>query len=215
MKILDIYTQHRIIPSLQLHMFRVAAVTKVIAENSQEEVDVPEIISACLLHDMGNILKFNFDLFPEFFQPEGLDYWKGIRKLFSEKYGEDERHATIVIAQEIGVSERTLALIQAIGFSNAVLNKNHTDFSKKICAYADTRVKPQGVVSLAERLEDGKKRFQLNKKQQDNEEFFQQMSEAMYEIEKQIFEINSLQPQDITDEQVKASVEELKSFEII
>jgi hypothetical protein len=215
MKISDIYTQYRIVPSLQLHMFRVAAVAKLIAENSKEEVDLHEIISACLLHDMGNILKFNFDLFPEFFQPEGVEFWKNVRKDFAEKYGEDVHHATIAIAQVIGVSDRTLALIQAIGFSNAVLNKNHNDFSKKICAYADTRVKPQGVGSLIERLEDGKKRFHLNKKNQDNEEFFQQMSEALIELEKQIFEVNSLQPQNITDERIKVNIEELKDFEII
>jgi len=61
-------------PSLQLHMFRVAGVASVICENFKqpELINQDDIVSACLLHDMGNIIKFNLSLFPQFLEPEGL-----------------------------------------------------------------------------------------------------------------------------------------------
>lgn len=214
MHIAKIYKRYNTIPSLQLHMYRVAAVAQLIANHSKEKVDTHAVISACLLHDMGNILKFNFELFPEFFKPEGIEYWKKIRTQFAEKYGEDEHYATFEIAKEIGVSEKTMKLLHAIGFSNAVINKNHHDFAQKICAYADCRVEPMGVVSLQRRLEDGRKRFQLNKKLSENSTFFQEMSVALYEIEKQIFELNDLKPEDITEECIQSSLKKLKHFEV-
>src|SRR3989344_7719535 len=100
-----------IMPSLQLHMFRVTSVAQIICESLGENVILvseahPEsgswtsqddaknnILSACLLHDMGNILKFNLDLFPEFLQPEGKEYWQKVKDSFEKKYGKDEHEA--------------------------------------------------------------------------------------------------------------------------
>ena len=46
-------------PSLQLHMYRVTAVASRIVDNWKgQNLDKKEIIIACLLHDIGNIIKF-------------------------------------------------------------------------------------------------------------------------------------------------------------
>jgi len=59
MQILKIYEKYKILPALQQHMFRVASVAKMIAEHMVIDVDIDCITKAALLHDMGNILKFN------------------------------------------------------------------------------------------------------------------------------------------------------------
>ena len=74
MKISEIYQKYQIPPHLQLHMYRVSAVAWTICDNFDEELDKIKIVAADLLHDMGNIIKFDLKLFPEFLEPEGYDY---------------------------------------------------------------------------------------------------------------------------------------------
>lgn len=112
----DLYTQYRIFRGLQEHMLRVGAVAKIICDAGNIEKS-EYIISACLLHDMGNIIKSELTKFPAFLEPEGLEYWTQIKRDFITKYGNDTHEATLKIAQEIGVSEETQSLINIIGFS--------------------------------------------------------------------------------------------------
>ena len=66
MKIKDIYSKYNIPPNLQLHMFRVAAFADILCDNHKKvDFDKEIIIKSCLLHDLGNIIKFDFDNFPE------------------------------------------------------------------------------------------------------------------------------------------------------
>src|SRR3989344_2472976 len=102
MKITEIYEKYKIPPNLQLHQLRVAGVASIICDNFDKPLDKGSIITTCLLHDMGNILKFNFDIFPEeFYGKQGRAYWEKVKQEFKEKYGEDEHKATHAIAEEL------------------------------------------------------------------------------------------------------------------
>lgn len=230
MTIQDTYQKYQIPPALQTHQYRVAAVAQMIAESiSGQKIDAENIVRACLLHDMGNIIKFNMSLFPDFFQPEGVEYWNKVKQSFIEKYGRDEHLATMEIAREIlGLNfqfplsnvqtqwdpNRIIDLIDAIGFSNARRNYESSDFGWKIAAYADMRVEPHGVTSLKKRLEDGHKRFNINKPGESREDFFWEMAGYLEKIEAQIFERSSLNPQDITETQIQAPILKLQSIHI-
>jgi len=228
MTIAKIYSVYRIPPTLQMHQYRVAGVAQIIAQNILGvDVDASEVIRACLLHDMGNIIKFNMKLFPEFFEPEGVAYWSNIKEEFIDKYGLDEHVATVEIAKEVihyelkvqsaklkFSRERILELIHAIGFSNARENFESDDFSAKIAAYADMRVEPHGVTSLENRLKDGNRRFNLNKPGTGRNDFFAGMSAYLRKIEVQIFEKSTLKPEDITEEAVQKMIPELKKTEL-
>ncbi|MBL8014586.1 MAG: HD domain-containing protein [Candidatus Doudnabacteria bacterium] len=214
MTITSIYEQYQIMPSLQLHMLRVAAVARVIALNTPGLGEVSEITAACLLHDMGNILKFKLDLFPDFLQPQGLEYWEGVKRDFVGKYGTDEHVATHEIARELNQPTRVMDLLSAIGFSKALENAVHSDTAKKICAYSDHRVTPFGVTSLEERMQEGRSRFALNKNTQEDPQKFEQLARGMQRIEQQIFSVCTIKPSDITDQLVNPVVEELREFEM-
>jgi hypothetical protein len=216
MKIQNIYEQYKIMPSLQLHMLRVTAVAKLICESTNAKVNKQNIIKACLLHDMGNILKFNLDVFPEFLQPEGKEYWQKVKDDFEQKYGKNEHEATILIAKEIGVEKRVLELIDAFQFSLAKENAELQDMDRMICAYSDMRVKPSEVVSMEERLLDGRKRFKLNKKHlEEDENFFNTMTSYLERIEKEIFLKTSITPSDITEVIVTPYIEKLRDIELL
>jgi hypothetical protein len=210
--ILEIYKEYNIISRLRDHQLRVAGVAGFICDHLQEPVNKEEIVTACLLHDMGNILKFNLDaeLFPGQFEPQGKEYWVGIKNQYREKYGQDEHHASIMIAKELGVSARVAELIGCIGFVQGKGNAETDNMDQKICAYADMRVSPWGVVTLQERFDDLRKRY--GQKRHDGKQDAVPSEEvllfekALINIEQQIFARCSIGAVDITNESVAGLV---------
>lgn len=203
-------------PQLQKHMYRVAGVAQIIGENFNNKslICIQDCIIACLLHDMGNIIKCNLEYYPQFIEREGIDYWQKVKSDFIKKYGNDEHIATLAIAQELHVSSRVLELIQAIGFSKATSNANHFDYDKKLCCYADQRVTPFGVRSLDERLVDGHARFKHNHLVPSNEHLFLGNSASLKTIEQQLFDYCTCKPDQITEEQVSVLIPQLMNIEV-
>ena len=229
MTIQKLYSLYKIMPSLQMHQYRVAAVGKTLCELYEIGDDATNIIAACLFHDMGNIIKFKLELFPDFLEPEGFDYWLKVKKEYHQQYGDDEHEATLKIVKQLFDDElrsssrrknkelrkeRVIELIDAIGFSNAQYNYECDDIGRKIAAYADMRVEPYGVTTLAHRLEDGHKRFKLHKPFVSNEVFFNDMAQFLEKIEQQLFKSIEIKPSDITEESMKKYIPTLKAFEL-
>lgn len=215
MIISQIYKKYKIMPMLQEHLYRVTAVAKLICDNWNGKIDKKEIIYACLLHDMGNIIKFNLGYIPEAVQPKGLAYWQKIKDEYIHKYGNDEHIATLKIAKEIGIKDKIIELIKAVGFSKSVINYKHSNFAKKICAYSDHRVTPFGITSLEKRMHEGRKRFKINTKDRGRKDQFNLYASYLRKIERQIFNKCQIKPEDINDRSVNPIVENLKDFEIV
>lgn len=191
---------------------RVASVAWQICDLFAEKLDTEIVVQACLLHDMGNIIKSNFNVFPDFVKPEGVEYWEKIKSMFVEHYGNDDHNAHLQIAKELGVSDRVLNCIDAVGFKHWSKTYNEGDWYEKIVAYADSRVAPYGVVLLEERLEEANSRYpSVGFNGIDDREI---VYNFMREIEREIFSKCSLKPEDITDESIKPYLEKLKDFEI-
>ena len=147
-------------PQLAMHQLRVAAVAQQICAHIKESVNADLVIAACLLHDMGNILKFDLSQFPEFLQPEGAEYWQKVKDDYAQKYQTTDDHAaTLAIVQEIGAPKRVGELVGIVGFVYGSANAETSDYDRKICAYADMRVGPHGILSLEERLMESAKRY--------------------------------------------------------
>lgn len=230
MKIASLYQKYAILPSLALHQYRVAAVGMATYAGIRGDVrkqvdrlhpgDAWAIPAACLLHDMGNILKFNMSLFPQFFEPEGVAFWQEVQSHFRRRYGNDEHVATRIIAEEILAPchddhrDRTLALIDAIGFSQACEHAKTDDLGKQIVMYADCRVEPHGVTTLEDRLREGHARYRKNKGGNHDPGFFVRMSQAVRDIEQQIGALSDSDPRMITEDSVTDAIARLSDFEI-
>ncbi|MEI6660092.1 MAG: HD domain-containing protein [bacterium] len=211
-KITEIYKDYKIMPQLAMHQLRVTAVAFAVCDSIGAEVDKESIIKACLLHDMANLIKFNLELFPEFNQPEGIDYWKIEQAKQRQMYGTDEHAGSITIARALGASDEVLSNIHAIDFHNwDNVYKNGT-LENKISVYADSRVAPQGVVSLNSRIEEGSKRYEGLHPEIDAKRNI--LHDAIRAIEVEIFTQSSIKPEDITEESVTAIIESLKNYEI-
>jgi hypothetical protein len=211
----EIYAQYKIMPNLQLHQLRVAAVGKMVCDNFKEPVNTGDVILACLFHDMGNILKFDLTYFPEAVEPQGLTYWEGVKKEYREKYGEDQHEASQTIAGEIGLSGTVVRLIGLVSFSGLRETLKEPAREPKIVEYGDCRVAPYGIAPIRERFIDGRKRY-LHRfpTQEENDAHYDALTEAGYEIERQIFAHCSITPQEITDASVAPLIEELWEYPV-
>lgn len=200
-------------PNLVMHQLRVAAVASFLCDSLSIKVDKESVIKACLLHDMGNIIKFQLEKFPKFNEPEGTKYWQKVKDEYINKYGKDEHKASTEIAKELGISSYIVELINSIDASVAENIVTEPNFDKKICAYVDNRVSPHGVVSAEEHSLDAKERYK-NHPHAFQEEDRLYFMKNLYLIENQIFSVSNIKPEDINDESVKDKIEILKNFEI-
>jgi hypothetical protein len=157
----DVYKKYSIPLNLQTHMFRVAAVGSLISNHLNQAIDQEVIVKTLLLHDMGNILKMNFQKL-DFFEPADLsrlDHYLKIKQQFLEKYGPDPDQATLKIIQEITNNQKILYLIKHSHGNHLDDFINSNQWELKICYYADMRIGPFGLISLDERFTDLKKRY--------------------------------------------------------
>ena len=143
-------------------MLRVAAVGSYIAQNIEtKNIDAEVIIKTLLLHDMGNIIKFDFSntaILGE--EKNRIEYWKTVQSDFIQKYGTDEHRATESIAKELGVDNYIVYIISNRGSSHMPFVLNSDDWNLKISSYADFRVDPFGIVSVDKRFDDIEARYQ-------------------------------------------------------
>ena len=213
----EIYSEYKIKKNLQEHMFRVAAAAWMIYDSFDVEIDKNLLIQGALFHDMGNIIKFDLTHFPEFNEPEGLEYWQKVKDDYVKKYGKDEHHATYLIMKEIGLNEELVDIVHKMNFSLLCEHRDSARWELKILHHVDMRVGPFGIMTYEDRMNDVKKRYakvpddEFNKIAKDVREVLLSCGK---DIEKQIFSHCNIEPEDINDESIKPYMEKLKDFVI-
>ena len=117
-----------------------------------QEIDKEAIIRVCLLHDMGNIVKI-----PEDFSKE--EEFIKIRKKYIEQYGTNDHEINLEIGKQEGLIEKEIMILYGKRSRKNEETIKSDSYERKICAYCDQRVAPDGVVGIKERLEDAKVRY--------------------------------------------------------
>jgi len=190
-------------------MLRVAACSNLIIDNWKgEEIDKESIIRVSLLHDMGNMVKI-----PEDFSKD--EEFLKIRKKYFDKYGTNDHEINLEIGKLEGLTEKEIIILDGKRSRKNEETLKSNSYERKICAYSDQRVVPDGVVSIKDRLEDAKIRYK-NKPLSvwSNEEKANHLIECSLGIEKQIMEHCKLKPEDINDVSIKEYIEQLKTYDI-
>ena len=212
--ILTICRAYRVPPALKRHLLRVAAVGSVISDNwSGPELDKEKLVKALLLHDIGNIVKAdyrkNIELYPD--EMRDFKYWLTVQEMIRDRFGDTDREATLNIARDIGVDKSVLELIEQKQF---ILNEETTEsqnWERKIGAYADQRVAPQGVMTLQARLDEARHRYAGIEKASVNSPRFEALRDAAFRIERQIAKFTTIQLSSIDDQRISAVIECLKT----
>ena len=185
MKISEVYRKFSITPNLQEHMLTVTKVALFIADHwIGPELNKDRLKKAALVHDLGNIVKFDFVAHPEFLGDEQkrVGYWKKKQREIIEKYGDDDHEATKLMLNELGFDNDSIEVISSKSFANSIATKDSNNWSLKILLYSDLRVLPSGVGTLEERLKDILERMLQYNTRPDLENLF----EACRDIERQI-----------------------------
>ncbi len=146
MQIRDLYNKYNLMPQLREHQLRVGGIVRLITP------DHDSIITA-LVHDMGNIVKFN-----------NLDpYWSKVQEKFWNDYGRDEHAATDKILREVGMDRYAdYFKEESKAYDNDSLNASYFSAMSKpamLTLYGDLRVRINGVCSIEERLKDLEERY--------------------------------------------------------
>ena len=213
----DIYSQYKIPPNLQLHMYRVAAIGQYIADHLRADVKVDKdlITKVNLLHDMGNIVKFDFDMYAVMgMSAEDVPYWKNVQTEFIEKYGKDEDIATDAIIEELEVEKKVLNILGQHGLLKVRYALENNDFDLKIIRISDSRISPHGVVTLSHRWSDIRRRYANKNHKLNNIAETNERETIEHEIEKQIQEKCTIDLQKITDADIEPYIETLHDYEI-
>lgn len=215
---LSIYQAYALPIHLRDHMLRTAAIVCWIMDHWKgKKLNEKVMIKACLLHDIGNIVKGTDEtfrvIFPDVFSEDCWQYWLNVRKHIGEKYGKTDIEATLNIAKEINVEEEVLNLIEAKQFSKNKESYDSRDFERKICAYADQRVSPNGVLSLVGRLDEARTRHRGVSGSSVNSPRYESLKEYACKIERQIFELVDGHPEDINDKSIEKYIPGLKMYE--
>ncbi len=209
MNIIEIYKKYHLPENLQMHMLRVAACSNFIIDNwIGQEIDKELILRVSLLHDMGNMVKISegFSKDEEFLK---------IRKMYFDKYGTNDHEINLEIGKKEGLTKKEVIILDGKRSRKNEETLKSNSYERKICAYCDQRVAPNGVVGIRERLEDVKVRYKDKPLSVwSNEQKANHLIECSLGIEKQIMEYCSISPKDINDESIEPYIEQLKRYEI-
>lgn len=207
MNILEIYKKYHLPENLQMHMLRVAGCSNLILDNwIGPEIDKKAIIRVCLLHDMGNMVKI-----PEDFSND-KDFIR-IRKKYFDKYGTNDHEINLEIGKIEGLSEKEITILDGKRSRKNAETLVSNSYERKICAYCDQRVAPDGVIGIKERLEDCKIRYK-NKPLSvwSNEEKSNALIQCALEIENQVMNCCNIKKEDINDNSIASYIEKLKKY---
>jgi hypothetical protein len=166
MKISQVYERFDVPPNLQEHMFRVAKMCLFISDHWKGiNLDKKLIVKGALLHDLGNIVKFNFGKYLKLLDKElpRIDHWKNIQKKTIEKYGSDDHEVTIKMLEEINTSQKLKDIVSTKSFSSSLETEESDNWELKILYYADLRSGTFGVLPLKERLDEALPRLKKYK----------------------------------------------------
>lgn len=204
MTIKELYQKYHIMPQLKIHMLRVAGVGKIILSGSKISVDMDLVMKSLLLHDMGNIVKF--DLANPLMKVPDLEYWKKIQMDYFDKYGKDTHKVTTQIIGEIGQDEVNKVMEEEhhgyeSGDTMKILKKS---WPAKILAYCDVRVDPWGVVPMSKRIKDLHNRYGRDLAWYD----------FLYKLEADVKSMTTTDLDSITEESVKPFFDELLTYTI-
>lgn len=215
----EIYEHYRIPPWLQTHQLRVAAVGKMVADSLASPIDTDLVVTTCLLHDIGAIVKFDFtfsnhstlkDLCP----PEDVAHWKQVQEEMQARYGMKEYVATDAIIDELG-REDVRRIFNNMGMSNMEQLIEGGVTEACVAQYADMRAGPYGIVSISERVADVTKRYQAFWEREGRGEESKRYVELSAGLERRLFVSVRISPEDINDASAVPLIEALWDYEIV
>lgn len=202
----EIYARFQVPAHLQHHMRLVAGVTLWLVDHCKEPVDRDLLLACAFVHDLGNIVKFDFSqpLEKGMEHPEEIEELKKVQVEMEERYGKKDHHATMMMLNELGVDKKILNVLELSDWRSIKESTRLRLLVPMMLSYADYRVAPYGVVSVQERIADIHKRYRKKHNIKFDEAIFQESADNYEDLEIVLFEFITGKPEDINNESVQA-----------
>lgn len=145
-----------------------------------ERVDVELVRQAALLHDIVRVVdfrEFHPEKFPDSSTEEDREVWRSLRARYA---GRHHAEAGAEVLRERGF-DRIAQVVEKHRYIQIL--EGFSSWEEKLVYYADKRTKHDKVVTLSERLEDGRKR---NAPEQIGLPQALEMDAKIFELEKEI-----------------------------
>lgn len=210
MKVKQLYKKYRIPKNLQEHMLRAGALASIICESwIGKKIDKDLVIIACLFHDAGKIVKFDFTR-PELFGKEAknIDYWRRVQVEVIKKYGQDEVTANYKICRDMGLNLKILEIIKNSGWDDAQNLLDSGDMESVVETYCDMRIGPFGILSVDRRIGNLKDRTGGDRQ-------YSLLFETAHILENEIQKNVKVDLKSIGDSQINERFEDLMETEVI
>lgn len=213
MHLKEIYHHYHIPPGLQKHMLTTAAVGKYLVDHWQGfQIDQQKIIAALLVHDLGNLVKFDLNKGALVIEATLFtNQWRQRQQKMRDKYGSSSHQATLTMLSELGLPKEVQQLARKMDAGN-VCQIVDESIEQQICEYADLRVVPSGIAPLSERLVDLRKRYGQYKSWH-SEQGFQDNVSCAQQIEDNLQQQTSVDITTIPLEKIDAYLVELAQFD--
>lgn len=211
MTITEIYEKYHNPPHLQMHQLRVAAVATLICQDIPDFPESKETILGCLLHDVGNLIRYkSFPQDEEWVFEKEPNYWENAKQELIDKYGDNEDVAAIQIATELQIPTSAINVIRAIDLTSNI--DQITTPGGFIGNYSDCRVSPSGIVSIKERVSDLIKRYSADFAA--SQGGVEGTLRYRIDLEERVQVLTSRDLSHICDELAAPVIEKLKKYEI-
>ncbi len=218
MTIKKVYQHYQIPPNLQEHMLQTAALGQIICDHwSGPKLKKQLVITTLLVHDIGNIVKFDFDS-PTANQfltgHKDVDYWRQVQKKFQKKYGVRADQANVAIIDEMKLPTRVKKFMKEHYFESLPTILKESDWEHKISFYCDIKFRPSGITSVKNRLEDLRQRYENRDQTWQDADLFETRLKNCSRLEAQLNQQTDLDLQTINQTDIDAYVDQLTDYQI-
>jgi HD superfamily phosphohydrolase YqeK len=200
-------TQYRVPVHIQKHMKKVAAVALFLGQKLKqqgENVDLIALRQAALLHDVMKLCDFKeLDIchFEQNITAEDIQFWTALMKSCGS-IGHVE--AAYNMLKDIG-EPRLAAIVRKHRFAGLIDQQDKPEtWEEKLLYYADKRVRHDRIVSLTERLKDGRKRYFPDGNLPPDDH---QIEQALDNLEEELCSKAGITPEEINEKSVEPFLE--------
>ena len=209
-----IYDRFLILPNLRLHMYRTAAVAEMMCDNWKgAAINKQDIAAACLLHDIGNIVKFDLGEKRSIAllgrSAKNLKYWLRVKKDTMRRYGRSDNEATHNMLVALRANRKVQLIISRMAHVFRDYKRSSSDYELLLCEYADCRTAPYGIASVTERFADFAERYKRSSiaANRTRVKFVISKLGKMLDFEKMLFTHMRIMPEQVNDRSIKPYLE--------
>lgn len=222
----QLFSRYQIPVNLEQHLIQVAALGQLICQNwAGSPLNHDQIVSALLLHDIGNLVKFDLNQAwtkailaessaqnPDL--PQSFKAWQNLQTQFRRRYSYNADEANFAIVKELKIDPAIINILRDHTFEDLAVLLASKNWAKMILFYCDLRFSSTGLVAVTERLQDLRARYQIHDPRYTDPKIFARWLKNSLALENLLQQHTTLRLTQLTSSQLEPYFATLLQFQI-